>query len=302
LKNWRQLICAISFGIALLSTSQLVAAAPKPFRGLAYNPSGVTAFTDLEAGISEARIRADLTHLSPLTDEVRTYSASYGLDRVPAIAASLGLKVTLGIWLGRDKAVTDAEIAKAVAAVKANPHTVTRVIVGNEPLYRKDASVEGIIAAMAKVRRGIAGMRIPVGTAETWTAWRDNPALAQGSDFISVHIIPYWDGVASKDAPAYVMARYDEITRAFPGKPIVLGETGWPSSGPARQSAVPSIENQIRFAEDFAGRARKQRVVYFLIEAYDQPWKAASEGDTPLWGFFDTRGKAKSKSGPFGGR
>ncbi|HEY2137145.1 MAG TPA: glycosyltransferase [Xanthobacteraceae bacterium] len=46
-----------------------------------------------------AQIRADLKAIAPYTDTIRTYRSTRGMELVPAIAAELGLKVTLGIGL-----------------------------------------------------------------------------------------------------------------------------------------------------------------------------------------------------------
>jgi len=243
-------------------------------------------FADLDK-VDDARIRVDLTQIKPLTTEIRTYTLAHGFDRVPAIASSLGLKVSLGLWLGQDKAANEGEIARAIAVVRAHPKAITRVVVGNEALQHGYLQRDELIAAMARVREGIAGTDIPVGTGEIWSVWLGNKELTAAADFIGAHILPYWDGVGIAEAPAYVVRRYDELAQAFPGKPIVIAETGWPASGPVRQAAAPSMENQTRFAENFAALARIRGFAYALVEAYDQPWKAAREGDTPLWGLFD---------------
>lgn len=258
-----------------------------PLAGLSYNPSGTKTFAEMEAGFDAARLRADLTQLSKLTGEIRTYSTDHGLDQIPGIAKSLGLKVTFGLWLGKDKEANDAQIARALAAIRANSQTITRIIVGNEAVQHGYMSSDDLIDAMARVREGLAGLSIPVGAAEIWSVWLDNPKLAAASDFLAVHILPYWDGVGAGEAPAYVAGRYDEIAKAYPGKPILIGEVGWPSSGPLRQGAVPSLENQMRFTQAFANLATGRGFSYFIVEAYDQPWKAAREGDTPSWGLFD---------------
>jgi exo-beta-1,3-glucanase (GH17 family) len=49
-----------------------------------------------DSQISEARIRADLTAISAQAKAVRTYASTL----VPQVAAELGLKVSLGIWIG----------------------------------------------------------------------------------------------------------------------------------------------------------------------------------------------------------
>ena len=61
--------------------------------------------------------------------------------------------------------------------------------------------------------------------------WLAHPELAADVDFIGTHIWPYWDGVPVEDAVPYVLRRYKELQAAFPGKKIVIAETGWPAAG-----------------------------------------------------------------------
>ncbi len=55
-------------------------------------------------------IDADLRALSQRFDCVRTYSQGQGLDAVPEIAERYGMKVLMGIWLGRDLASNEREV------------------------------------------------------------------------------------------------------------------------------------------------------------------------------------------------
>ena len=75
------------------------AAAAAPLGGISYSPSGIKTYADLAKGIDEAHIRADLALLKPLTDEIRLYTTDHGLDRAVPIAAEMGFKVTVGIFL-----------------------------------------------------------------------------------------------------------------------------------------------------------------------------------------------------------
>src|SRR5262249_18475864 len=111
-----------------------VAAADPPIAGISYNPSGTADFADMEKSGDPPHMPADLPQLQLLTHEVRIYAMGFGIDRLPAIAAQVGMKVTLGVWLGSDKARNADEVARALAAVRKNPATVTRIVVGNEAL------------------------------------------------------------------------------------------------------------------------------------------------------------------------
>ena len=75
---------------------------------------------------------------------------------------------------------------------------------------------------------------------------------------------------------------------AFPGKEVLIGETGWPSKGRMRDEALPSRINQARFLSDILDRAKHENFRVILFEAYDGPWKRQWEGTVGgYWGLFD---------------
>ncbi|MGY9107160.1 MAG: cellulose synthase, partial [Alphaproteobacteria bacterium] len=135
--------------------------------------------------------------------------------------------VTLGAWVDGDIERTRLERESAIDL--ANRYgNVERIMMGNEALFRDDVSIETLIAEMNETR---ARVGVPVGTAEPWHVWLANPELAENSDFLGVHILPYWEGIDADGALAFVDARLSDLRAAFPGKPIVLAEIGWPSDG-----------------------------------------------------------------------
>src|ERR1700675_3247224 len=60
--------------------------------------------TPLNAGliVSPGQIEEDLVQLAGISHCIRTYSVDNGLDKVPELAAKVGLKVLLGIWIGNN--------------------------------------------------------------------------------------------------------------------------------------------------------------------------------------------------------
>jgi hypothetical protein len=80
---------------------------------------------------------------------------------------------------------------------------------------------------------------------------------------------------------------YRQIQALFPGKPIIVGETGWPSLGRWRADAAPGRLNEARYLREFVAAAQRQGIEYNLIEAFDQDWKAAQEGTVgAAWGMW----------------
>jgi exo-beta-1,3-glucanase (GH17 family) len=237
--------------------------------------------------IPDAQILEDLERLSRLTSCVRTYSAAKVQGRITELAGNYGLKVLQGIWLGRDRAENRREIEAALELARAEPGVVQAFIVGNEALLRGELSAGNIKDYLQEVRqRG----GLPVTYADVWEFWLKAPELASAVDFVTIHILPYWedDPVAAADAVAHVEEVRGRLAAAFPGKEILIGEVGWPSQGRMRAGALPSPANQARVIQGVVEAAKEAGWKVNLIEAYDQPWKRLLEGTVGgHWGLFD---------------
>ncbi|MGH8497452.1 MAG: glycosyltransferase, partial [Methylococcales bacterium] len=133
-----------------------------------------------------------------------------------------------------------------------------------------------------------------VSTAEPWHIWIKHPELVKEVDFIAAHILPYWEGIPVEQAVDYVFDRYEALKRAYPDKPVVITEVGWPSGGQSFRQSEPSLVNQATFLRNFLNRAHEQDALYYMIEAFDQPWKKAIEGSSgAYWGLLNAERVAK---------
>ena len=237
--------------------------------------------------ISSEQIAEDLAQLAKVTDCVRTYSVENGLDQVPAVAARTGLKVIQGIWLGSNRYKNLAQIATAVQLAKSHPGTVTALVVGNEVLLRGEMTATDLAANIRSVK---AQVQIPVTYADVWEFWLKNREIYDAVDFVTIHILPYWEDfpIKAKFAAAHVDSIRKRMAVAFPAKEILIGETGWPSQGRMREGALPSRTSQARVVSEILDLARREGFRVNLIEAYDQPWKRQLEGTVGgYWGLFD---------------
>jgi len=225
----------------------------------------------------------DLALVAAFTDRVRTYSAIEN-GAVPRIAQEYGLRVTAGAWLDRRETNNALELVALVEQARTN-RNIDRVIVGNESILRGDLTVPELVAYLKSVKRQL--RRVPVSTAEPWHVWLRYPELARQVDFITVHLLPYWEGVPASEAVDYALARYDELARAFPKKRVVIGEIGWPSRGDRVGGAIASPAAQAAFVREFLARTIDRPIDYYLMEMFDQPWKQAHEGRAgAYWGIF----------------
>ncbi|SIO53538.1 glucan 1,3-beta-glucosidase [Bradyrhizobium erythrophlei] len=251
-----------------------------PFRG-AQTPLQPTTH------IGPEQIERDLADLARITDCVRTYSIENGLDQVPGLAAKVGLKVIQGIWLGSNRLKNLAQISIAVGLTKQYPEVITALVVGNEVLLRGEMTTADLAANIRSVK---AQVTVPVTYADVWEFWLRNREIYDAVDFVTIHILPYWEDIPVK--AKFAASHVDEIRKrmavAFPGKEILIGETGWPSAGRMREGALPSRTNQARIVSDILDLAKREGFRVNLIEAYDQPWKRQLEGTVGgYWGLFD---------------
>jgi exo-beta-1,3-glucanase (GH17 family) len=237
--------------------------------------------------VSPEDIQEDLTELAKVTQCVRTYSVDNGLDKVPELASKVGLKVLLGIWIGNGRAKNALLIDTAVSLAKDYPDTVKAIIVGNEVMLHGDMTVADLRQTIRSVK---ARVSVPVTYADVWEYWLRYREISNDVDFITVHILPYWENspVRAEEAAAHVVAIAKQVAVAFPSKEILIGETGWPSNGRMREGAIPSRANQARVVSEILDLAKRENFHVNLIEAYDALWKREWEGTVGgNWGLFD---------------
>lgn len=237
--------------------------------------------------IPPGQIDDDFARLAKITHCVRTYSTEMGLEVVPAMARKHGLKVLQGMWIGRDEAKNRVEIDAAVKAAQQNPDVIDAVIVGNEVLLRGEQSSTGMAALIREVKSKVP---VPVTYADVWEFWERNKDLAQYVDFVTVHILPFWEDVpvAADKSAAHIGEIREHVGKVFGDKEILIGETGWPSEGRMREGALPSPSNQAMVIQELLALAKEKNYRLNVIEAFDQPWKRASEGTVGgHWGFLD---------------
>ncbi|MDD3181439.1 MAG: glycosyltransferase [Alphaproteobacteria bacterium] len=240
--------------------------------------------------LSDDVIDSDMKILSENASALRIYGLSDGLEKVISAANKHHLDIFAGAWLSPDQKANKEDVDRLISYVRLYPN-IKRAIIGNETALRKDLPVDEIIAHIEEVKRHLS---IPVSTAEPWHIWIDNPELARAVDFISVHILPYWEGISIDGALAYVDYRIQQLQAAYPDKHIFLGEVGWPSEGQWVKGAEPSQINQARFIREFLNYASETRLDYSIVEAIDAPWKRGIEGTVGAhWGLWSAERKPK---------
>jgi exo-beta-1,3-glucanase (GH17 family) len=112
-----------------------------------------------------------------------------------------------------------------------------------------------------------------------------NMGMSPDIDVIYANITAYWDGISVANAAAYVDTIYQKLQALYPGKEVVISETGWPSAGATitspiftspQQAAIPSLGNEQTYWQDFLQIANQQSISFGAFEAYNEPNKDTS--------------------------
>jgi exo-beta-1,3-glucanase (GH17 family)/cellulose synthase/poly-beta-1,6-N-acetylglucosamine synthase-like glycosyltransferase len=303
--GWRASVIAACLALAVLllnlalwrvfNPPMEVASAPSQFTGMAYS-----AFQRWDSPLRQRfpdaqEVAADLDALSAYTQRLRTYSASE-LPELPGMAQTRGMELAVGVWLDTRAASNEREMAAVLDAATRHPNIV-RVIAGNETQLHQLLTPAQLYAYLGRLRTQLA---VPVSTAEPWHVWLSQPELAEHVDFITIHLLPYWEGVPVERAVDDALLRYNQVRERFPGQHVVIGEIGWPSVGLPVGQARASPDQQARFIRELLARMQDTPLDYYVMEAVDQPWKSATEGLAGAhWGFLDAHRQAKfAMTGP----
>ncbi len=279
---------------------------PPKIQGIGYSPYRDCQIPGGTALPSTQNIQDDLWQLFHTANAIRTYAATGVNQQIPALAKAQGLQVFAGAWL--DNIPTDEAEIQALITI-ANTVPVDGVIVGNEYYlrHRTDADIAYLLQRINQVKSGITNPTIPIMTAEIdnlMFLWGSdsavittgiNPAykpILDQTDYVLVHIYPFWSGLPIDGAAAFTVQRYKamqaQIETEYPGqhKRVIIGETGWPSAGNTNHAAVPSPENQERYMKEFMVLAEQQGVEYMYFDAFDELWKIKAEGVVGQnWGY-----------------
>lgn len=266
--------------------------------------------------------KQDLIVLKKLTNKIRLY-ATEDAKYVIEAAKDLNMSIDFGIWISADKEKNEKEIEEAINYIKFYYNMIDSVIVGNEVLLRADVTEDELVSYINRVRENVAAIRkekieeakklaletqkslknrkklkekdikvdvkkIPITSADIWYTWHEHPDVAEYIDFMTVHILPYWEKVDVKSFIPFFEKTYKEMQEKFPGKKLFIGEFGWPSKGYNNEDAKASLQDQATAIRQFLILAHDKKYSYNIIEAFDQQWKGKYEGSVgPYWGLFD---------------
>lgn len=237
-----------------------------------------------ESDISEEQIRQGLEAIEPYCDCIRTFSASEPLKKVATIAKEMGFTVFQGVWIDSDTLTNRIELNNGIELAQMG--LVDRIVVGSETQLRKDVSPEVLIDYLDEVKKAVPS--VPVTTADVYQQLIDNPEILNSVDWIYYNVYPFWESASLDECAMYNFHQAYECLKAVAnGKELIISETGWPSNGSSFGTAIPSLENMIKYYQYVKSWSIQNQVDFFWFSAFSENWKG-NEGDVGLhWGIFE---------------
>ncbi len=252
-----------------------------------------------EKGPSKAEILEDLKIISQYWNLIRVYNADDDTERILQVIHenNLPIKVIVGIWLERE--INNPELKKdniknamrGIALANKYQKYISSVSVGNEALVFWSAHRMNPDILIRYIRAVRNNANVPVTVADDYNFWNnpESKKVADELDFIITHIYPLWNGKNLDNAIEWMDSVYFlDVKKMHPNKVLVLGEIGWATTynaekvGPGEQGTLIKAEVSLKAQEKFLIKLDKwineKKVVTFLFEAFDEPWKGG--GDT----------------------
>ncbi len=122
--------------------------------------------------------------------------------------------------------------------------------------------------------------------------------LAEHLDIISVHSYPLWYGNTVEEALDVNKEWYKKICDLYPNKPVLFSEVGWSTDAVdfnQMKEGQANEENQKKYYDAFWTWSDKEKIISYMFEAFDEPWKGGNEPREAEkhWGIFDVNRKPK---------
>jgi exo-beta-1,3-glucanase (GH17 family) len=209
----------------------------------------------------------------------------------------VAIEVAQGIYQHANPAHQQAEIEAAFSAAKeANavyPNTVTSLVFTNEYVINAETA-DAVNAMIVANKQKAQNLNIKVGVRSHTFGEIANPnspyytqlkTLIQNCDFILCNLYPAENTATPTDGVNQVGQAFHQIKTAVaninPQCEVMIGETGWPSQGISFNHTVNNVANLLAYYEAIDKWAFEHRVMTYLFEAIDEPWKSNQNAQVP---------------------
>lgn len=272
----------------------------KPFVGIGYSPFQGDQSPNYGTYPTTDEMSYDLTNsLTFLASEIRTFGMSGNQSNIPGLCAAYNIKCFPCAYLNPDDPTENTnELNALIAVANANYPTTRGLIIGTEPLrigYDPNLLISNIDYVRAATHTNI-----PLGIAEVPDILADYTDVVADLDFVMINVHPYYAEVTITNAAIWTIQNWQYFCSEFPGKNVLIGETGWPTAGTnvywTNPEVVTSVATQAKYLSDFTAMAREYGIEYFIFSYRDEPWEIQGGGGTveQNWGLLDTNSVKKA--------
>ena len=266
------------------------------------------------------QIYEDLLILQKNWTYLRLYDCTQHAETVLKVIEKekLNFKVMLGAYIGaernnfgcpwgtiyseddlkQNKANNLKQIKKLIKLANKYPEIVFSLSAGNEATVDWTDHYVPVDKVINYVRIIKKGAKQPVTFCENYVPWYDKlKPLVDEVDFISIHTYPVWEYKNIHEAMAYTKLNYESIVQKYPDKPVVITEAGWATQSNGRGIHPNNVGEGFQeiYYNDLMSWSKKEGVLIFIFEAFDEPWKGSPEPLEPEkhWGLFTVDRKPK---------
>ena len=185
----------------------------------------------------------------------------------------------------------EKRIHKLIALANQYPEIICSLSAGNENCVDWTAqyvSVDRVVEFVEFIKKDT---NQPVTFCDNYVPWLNKlKPLVEAVDFISIHSYPVWEYKHIHEALNYTKDNYYAVAQTYPDKPTIITEAGWATNSNGRGINAENVNEDLQkiYFDDLMEWTDKEKIITFVFEAFDEPWKGSSEQLEPEkhWGLF----------------
>lgn len=187
--------------------------------------------------------------------------------------------------------LNDKRIESLIKIANSYPEIIFAVSIGNEntPTWGENTVSEERLIEFAKRLKKETGKIVTFN--EGAREWKKLQKLAEFMDVICIHSYPLWYGLSLKEAITANKQDFEEIKALYPNKQVLFSEIGWATlclENTEMQTKEVNEVNQKLYYQDLWDWTDKEKIIAFVFEAFDEPWKGSSNPNEveKHWGLY----------------
>lgn len=193
--------------------------------------------------------------------------------------------------LKKNKNANSRRIKKLIKTANKYGDIVFSVSAGNEACVDWTDHYVPVSSVINYVRMLKKGVSQPVTYCDNYVPWISKlKDLVPEIDFISIHTYPVWEYKNIHESLDYTKQNYEWVAGQYPEKLVLITEAGWATNSNGRGIPPDNVseEHQKIYFDDLMRWSKRENILVFVFEAFDEPWKGSPEPLEPEkhWGLF----------------